>query len=143
PPIALELLDGFGTVLATGTSGLDNLHRVVSNFVAPADGTYYVRIIGSGAGGIDYSLVATRDAVFDQEPNSALDDAQPMGGPAVALGHIGSGDAGDFYSFIAVEGQVISLFSLTPADGPGEFSNSLDPQLRLFDPSGALVASGV
>src|SRR5262249_57439484 len=31
----------------------------------------------------------------------------------------------------------------TPADGPGQFNNGLDPHLELYDPSGAPIASGV
>src|SRR5205823_5390228 len=61
-----------------------------------------------------------------------------------ALGYVGApGDPSDVYSFAATAGQSIHLFTTTPADGPGEFGNTLNPHLRLFDPSGVVVAVGV
>ena len=48
----------------------------------------------------------------------------------------------DWYSFNVTGAEPINLSTSTPADGPGEFVNALAPGLELYDPSGALVASG-
>jgi hypothetical protein len=61
----LELLDAEGNVLASGVVGSDGLDLAMVDFIAPADGVYYVRVGGHGAR--DYSLVVTRSA----EPGGA------------------------------------------------------------------------
>ncbi len=66
-------------------------------FVAPASGTYYVRV--SGDADTDYSLVATRGLTFDLEGNDELASAQPVLSPPAAgrhwtLGHVGGGGQG-------------------------------------------------
>ena len=51
---------------------------------------------------------------------------------------------GDWYSItVPAAGSILSLSTSTPADGSGEFENSLAPHIQLFDPSGNLVATGV
>ena len=54
----------------------------------------------------------------------------------------GSGDGEDWYSVSVQAGDVLVLQTSTPGDGPGEFVNTFDPSLELYDPAGALVASG-
>ena len=52
-------------------------------------------------------------------------------------------EPGDWYSITVPNiGYVLNLATSTPASGPGEFANSLIPQIDLYDPSGVLVASG-
>ena len=63
--VGLELYDGTGTLLARGVSGAENVDQSISSFVAPAAGTYYVRV--SGDPGQFYSLVITRGADFELE----------------------------------------------------------------------------
>ncbi len=70
-----------------------NVDEVVANFVAPATGLYYARV--SGAPGVDYSLVVTRDAVFDTEANNSFDTAQDLAGLGVALGSVRAGGVVD------------------------------------------------
>src|SRR5262249_3798157 len=48
----------------------------------------------------------------------------------------------DWYSVNATEGQVLMFDTTTPGDGPGEFGNTLDPHIQLFDSSGQLIAEG-
>jgi len=48
---------------------------------------------------------------------------------------------GDFYTFPVAQGELIALRTATPADGPLDFANTLDPLLELFDPIGTLVES--
>src|SRR5262249_5606892 len=49
----------------------------------------------------------------------------------------------DWYSLTVPAGAIVNLATGTPADGSGEFVNTLNPKLELYNPSGALVASGV
>jgi len=81
-------------------------------------------------------------ARFNLEPNTELGLAQDLditGGRAVVLGRVSTG--ADFYAVTLVEGDVLSLTTSTPAGGPGEFVNELDPMLRLYDPSGTSLVS--
>jgi hypothetical protein len=138
-PETLELIAPDGvTVLASATVG-NNDQAAFSNFVAAESGTYYLQI--SGPPIIQsYSLVATRDAVFDLGGNDTLELAQPLGPVHVALGYVSaSDDVSDFYSFDATAGQTIDLFTTTPADGPGEFGNTLNPRLVVHGPDGSTM----
>ncbi|MCH8046464.1 MAG: VCBS repeat-containing protein [Planctomycetes bacterium] len=46
----------------------------------------------------------------------------------------------DFFSVSVNAGDMLTMSTTTPADGPGQFVNDLDPSIELFDPTGALVA---
>jgi hypothetical protein len=59
----MELEDASGTPLAEGVAGSSNADEVISDFLAPASGTYYARIIGNGSPA-NYSLVVTVNADF-------------------------------------------------------------------------------
>src|SRR5215831_2235515 len=93
----------------------------------------------------EYRLIVTRNAGFDLESNDTFATAQALNRSGVVLGAIGNGIAGsdaDWYSFLAGPGESLVLGTTTPADGPGEFPNTLDPHIELYDPNGNLVASG-
>ena len=47
----------------------------------------------------------------------------------------------DYFSFDVTSGETIDFFTQTPAGGPNEFVNLLDPEIELFDPTGASVAT--
>jgi hypothetical protein len=50
----------------------------------------------------------------------------------------------DWYSITLGLGQTsISLETSTPADGPGEFINNLNPHIELYNPGNVLIATGV
>lgn len=85
--VDLELWDSCG-LLATGTAAGTNLDEVAASYVAVTAGRYYARVSGS-EGAADYSLIVTRDAVFDTELNNDLASAQTLAGLDVALGHVG------------------------------------------------------
>lgn len=59
--LAIQILDASQTVLACGISETVGTATSVSGFVVPADGVYYVRVVGSG----DYSLLALRNIDFE------------------------------------------------------------------------------
>ncbi len=72
--------------LRTGGRPLTNVTDAIEHFVAPASGTYYLRVRGNSD--TEYSLVATRNATFDLEPNNSPDSAQNLTGTHGALGAI-------------------------------------------------------
>ena len=133
--IAVELLDSTGNVLASG-AGADNVDQIINDFVAPLTGTFYARVTSNV---LEYTLVVTRDAVFDAESNDSLTGSQDLGTGGVALGALDGSD--DFYHLSVTAGDVLSIETTTPSDGPFAFVNNLDPAIELVDPSGAVVGS--
>jgi hypothetical protein len=84
---SLELLDGSGNVLATGTAGAQNVTEGIREYPVLASGTYYVRV--SAAGSSDYDLlVATGRADFELTPN-VQSNPQALGFDNAILGYIG------------------------------------------------------
>jgi hypothetical protein len=84
--LAMTLEDADGATLATAVPVNTNIGWVITNFPAAAAGTYYVRI--AGAIGADYSLVVTRNAGFETNPNNTFATAQDITGTVGALGHL-------------------------------------------------------
>jgi subtilisin family serine protease len=83
--ISIEL--GLGDAIPTNVDDL-------IQFVAPASGTYFVRV--SGTPDTAYTLLATRGLTFDLEGNDELASARPVLSPPAAgrqwvLGHVGQG----------------------------------------------------
>ena len=79
--IHVSLENASGTVLAAGTAGAANLSEAISNFSVPAAGTYYAHLTAFQSNvnvtqPVSYSLVVTRNASFDAEPNDSLATAQ-------------------------------------------------------------------
>jgi extracellular elastinolytic metalloproteinase len=62
----------------------------------------------------------------------------------IAYATAGTGGDVDWYKVTLAPGQTgLFVGTRTPADGPGEFVNKLDPQVQVFTASNVLVASGV
>jgi hypothetical protein len=140
--VDLELFNSSGALEAIGEAGPYNVNRAIRNFAAI--GTHFVRLSSSTDSLKDYSLVITPGADFEIEGNDTFAGAQDLH-PPVVLGAIGNGGCpdSDFYALSANAGDSLILTTATPSDGPGEFVNTLDPGIQLYDPSGTLVASGV
>jgi hypothetical protein len=143
-PPTVELLDAAGDVLMTGYHVGGTLDAAIIGYVARTTGPHYLRVVGETE--VDYSLVVTRDAVFDVEPNNDLASAVDLNfgtSPATALGAIESGDAdGDYYRFTMLAGGQLDLKTATPGgDVSSSPVNDLDPVLELYGPGGALLAS--
>lgn len=134
----ISILDSGGAVVATGVSGATNLDESISSYTAASTGTYYVQV--AGGGNVVYRVLVAIGAAQDTEPNDSFAAAQPIGGTKGAAGYTADSD---YYSFAVNTGQGILLITNTPGDGPGLPVNSLNPKLELYDPSGALVSSGV
>ncbi len=65
-------------------------------------------------------------------------------GQVMLLDHLvvnGGAGSSDYYSVYVDAGKSLTISTTTPGDGPGEFVNTLDPKLELYDPSGTLVAA--
>ena len=86
-----KVLDSGGNVIASSTTGATNVDRSIANFVATTSGKYYI-LVSSASGGSPYSLVVTRNAAFDLEPNGA-GNPQSLNGLTTALGSV-SGNGG-------------------------------------------------
>jgi hypothetical protein len=144
--VTAELQDGAGNVLARGRTGASNVGAVINDFVAPAAGTYYVRVGGDSL--TDYSLVATRDAAFAIKPNADFQagQAQPLFSAATAggqtvLGYLG-GQERSTYQVQMQAGGTLLVQTQTPLDDTaGPVGNPLVPAVYLYDPSGTLVAT--
>ena len=54
---------------------------------------------------------------------------------------MGSGGDQDYFAVTGSAGTALTIGTATPGDGSGEFVNTLDPKIELYDPSGTLVAS--
>ncbi|MFM9024703.1 MAG: CARDB domain-containing protein [Planctomycetaceae bacterium] len=90
--VGVELLDAAGVVVAVGVPGATNSGPAIRGFVATTPGPYYVRVRGTA--GATYSLLVTRAAGFEREPNDAPSAATPLGASGVVLGHIALSSGG-------------------------------------------------
>jgi hypothetical protein len=81
----VAIVDGNGNVPATGTTGATNVDEAIANFSAPADGTYYARISGTGSGR-DYTLTVNRGSTFNLDPNTEQSQAQDINSTTGVLG---------------------------------------------------------
>jgi Bacterial pre-peptidase C-terminal domain/Bacterial Ig-like domain len=137
----LILEDATGKTLATASAGNASFDQIISNFAAPATGTYYVVVSGSSAA--KYDLVVTRDGTLDGKGNSSSSSAQDLTGTAGALGALSTSSATDWYKFVPNASQTsLSLQTATPLAGPSQTINTLKLQIQLYDSSITLVASG-
>jgi hypothetical protein len=142
PPVYVSLQNAAGTTLAQGV-GSTPAQNLITDFMAPSAGVYYAVV--AGAASTNYNLVITKNAEFSKESNDTLATAQSVlsrqvGGEQQVLGYIGSSDV-DIYKITLGGSAALVAQTSTPADGSGEFVNTLDPRLLLFDAGGTLVAS--
>jgi extracellular elastinolytic metalloproteinase len=135
--LAVALLDPTGAVAAAGVAGPTNVDEAVSNYIAPAAGTYYLQV--TGPANVDYCATVVTGGTFDTEPNDSFAAAQPLLAGTAALGAISGSD--DWYQVTLNAGDTITLTTTTPGGGPGEFTNTLDPAIDLYDPNTILVGS--
>ncbi|MEO8269764.1 MAG: hypothetical protein ABI557_08590, partial [Aureliella sp.] len=112
-----------------------NVDDLIANYVATADGTYYIRVFGDVQH--DYNLVVNIDAAFDTEDNDSQDSAQPLAGNHGALGAIVINSAitlGPSYEGLSGSG---SGFYRPPdtnaAVGNNYIVETVNVQIRIFD----------
>ena len=112
--LKLELLDAAGNLLAVGRTGSTNLDQVVSGFVAPAAGTYYLRITGDS--GVEYSATVVRGAAMDTERNNTVAQAQDLGPTGAVLGDVGVNNE-RLFCVSGNTGSPVILSELVPQTG--------------------------
>jgi hypothetical protein len=81
----VDLEDAAGNVLATGQVVGTTVSQAILNFAAPATGTYYIHVTGSG---VQYNLVVTRAATFSLANNHSSANSQDATNTSGALGAI-------------------------------------------------------
>jgi protocatechuate 3,4-dioxygenase beta subunit len=84
--VQITLVNGSGTVLATGVGGSTNVSESIENFVASASGKYYVEVTGDT--GAQYSLTVTRGAAFSIQPHNSMSMAENVTGTGGVLGYL-------------------------------------------------------
>jgi hypothetical protein len=137
----ITIQDGSGNVLASGAGGAANLDQIISNFVAPIAGTYYVVV--SGSNNSTYSLVVTRDATFDQKANSSQSTAQDLSSTGGVLGYVAASPAVDWYRVTLSGGQnALQVETKIPLTGPSQAIDTLAPSIGLYNAGGTLLVSG-
>ncbi len=85
PAVTMTLLDSSGNPIANGAK-TGSYDQAISDFLATAAGTYYVKVTGSNS---QYSLVVTRNATLDVGGNKDSDHAEALQGKKVVLGALG------------------------------------------------------
>jgi len=139
--IHLGLENATGTPLAIGVAGATNLTEAISNFAIPATGVYYARI--NGLSTAPYSLVITRNAGFDTEPNNTIPQAMPLpiagvSGEQTVLGYIEAGTTGvepDNYPVGTALTNVVPGITLTVQGG----TNAVTSQTSSYHSTGTRV----
>ena len=129
-----QLLAPDGTTVLGSSAASSNLAAEINGFVAPAAGTYFVRVTGAGSAG--YDLVVTRGGVFDTEPNDSFNSPQNIDGVQGVLGYAGdvtvldSFDSGpaDLTSYTFVTTGAANITDVAAHDGPYglELDNATD-----------------
>lgn len=150
----LTLYDPEGQRLAMDGNSGGGRAALLRNIRLPVDGTYTVQAAGGGFPG-SYSLIAhISDTPFTLMPETSVQAVSPTPLPLVATPTLGPAlpgmrlvdhvplvgtlaRAADFgqFSLFAAEGETVSI-SVSPHGG-----GTLRPQIELYGPDGALIAS--
>ncbi|MFL5331188.1 MAG: reprolysin-like metallopeptidase [Gemmataceae bacterium] len=133
--LSFDLLDANGVLAVSGSTGSANFDQTIG-FTPSSSGTWFARV--GATSNSDYQVLVARGAFIDSETNDSFATAEMVTAGRV-LGAITTSD--DWYQFPVTAGQVITLTTATPGDGIGEFINTLDPAIELFDPSNNPVGS--
>lgn len=139
--IFLNLIDSAGAIRATGDGATDGFSSSIISYLVPASGVYYLQVFGEP--NLAYDLLTITNAVYSNGRNTSTATAQSLAPLGEAIGSLaGPGNfQANYYTFSASEGNILSIGTATPGGPPGEFNNTLDPAVGLFDPKGNLVAS--
>jgi hypothetical protein len=141
----LELVSPTGAVLHTGTAnplGVDATSYDIGILGVTVPPDVYTLRVTSGAFG-RYTLVVNPTDVFESEPNNAATDAlRDLSTVPVAQGFLDvATDRQDGYAISLAAGQILRLSTDLPLDAVLAGAATLDPEIRLYDPSGVLVAA--
>jgi len=154
--LATAVLDAYaGGMVGTGLSiylpgvgdGLSSTYNDDLDFVADTQWENFLAeliVVHSPAGGTwaPTNPTVENSAYWEAVPRGSLPDVFPAGSPGDASGAGAATSAsGDWYALSVNAGDALVLQTTTPADGPGEFVNLLDPAFELYDPTGTMVDS--
>ena len=130
--VHLSLTDASGTVLALGAPGATNLTEAISNFSVTAGGQYCV--FTPGTSGVNYSVVLTRNASLDTEPNNSKTSPQilPAAGGQV-LGFVASGVMGGSSMGLIQDTLPMGVFIQQYGRGPTRVHRHIDPLVFPFN----------
>lgn len=137
--LTLELYDAAGNLVTTGVASDPAFDELAENVLLTTSGQYGVRITNGSSTPNDYVLVVTRGANLDAEPNDTNATGQELGLGGAVIGTVGDTDPADVYRFVARAGDVLTITTATPGDGPFLMNNTLDPSVELIDPDGFTV----
>jgi methionine-rich copper-binding protein CopC/protocatechuate 3,4-dioxygenase beta subunit len=142
--VAFSLFDENGNLLADGSPGATNYTAGLNNFVAPADGTYYVEVTGKSTA--HFNLVVTRGADFTTQDHTTLATAQDitategsgdskMGGALGYLVNPSGAVVGSTYEGIDFNGSNCGCLPPDPnaAAGGNYIIEMVNIQIRIYD----------
>lgn len=137
-PTEIELLNPAGELITVGSGSWNDATGLITGFVTPADGDYFIRITNVAG---SYTLITTLGAGFSPEPTSSsrVLELGPSGSTVGGISPSSSSPDIDTYTFEANAGDNLTLWTTTPGSG----INTLDTYLELKGPDGfLLVESG-
>jgi hypothetical protein len=131
------LTDANGNVLASGAPGGSNYNETLS-YTASMAGTYYVRVTGNH---VEYSVVVTKNAAFDAEPNNTQGSAQALPSSGTALGAVfnpGNVAVGTQFQGLEFTDSAAQVYppDTIAAVGSGYVMETINEVLRITDTAG-------
>ncbi|MEX2186351.1 MAG: lamin tail domain-containing protein [Pirellulales bacterium] len=135
----IELQDAGGGVLAASTAGPANANASIRNFVADADGVYYVRIVSNVSS--TYLAFVTRGAEFEREPNDSIATAHDISAAGAVWGGLETALSTDAFAVSVTVGQTLTIETATPDGLVGANGHIWNPRIELHAPVAGLVAT--
>ncbi len=137
--VGVSFKDAEGNMLASGTTLNTDVGQMIENFAAVGAGEYFAVV--SGDDGTPYTLVVDRNSDFDAKKGIDFATAQNISGTAGVLGAILAGSPDDWYGVNVSAGSDLLVRAYALGGGPQQLDDNLSPQLELYGPSDALLAS--
>ncbi|MFI5379361.1 MAG: CARDB domain-containing protein, partial [Tepidisphaerales bacterium] len=142
--LQLQLLDASGKVLAVGGGPADNAAAAIQAFVAPAAGTYYLKVTGDA--GTNYTAAVTEDKLLALQPDQFENRPQDITGAAGVIGYLDNYLGNIPENTFAIQlnaGDQLSLATDTPSDPLLNTNIRLYMTLAVVDPNGNTIANAL
>jgi subtilisin family serine protease len=147
---AVTVFDGVMTISSTVSPANPRPFDIVLNVAPlfhydPSQGDLLVDISMRNSPNIGVAFdavsgVAGITRIYQTDVNATTGQGPFSSGLVTEFDMVQSSD--DWYAVDLAAGQRVQFATTTPAGGPGEFANTLDPHIELYDPNGNKVASG-